>query len=793
MADDINFTRQGRSQGTGIGADVARVEDLRLLRGLGRYTDDHAVPNCAHMVVLRSPHAHAAIEAIDTSAACAMPGVLGVFTGADAAADGLGAMVSTIARPKRDGSPMASTDYRMLAPERVRFVGDAVAIIVAETRAAALDAAEAVLVDYTPLPAVTDVAAAVVAPGAADAAVLWPDSAPDNIAFVHTVGNKPKVDEAFANAAHVAGFDFRVSRLSANPMEPRNAIGMFDIAEERYTLITGSQAPHQTRNLICEQVLNIPTHKLRVISPDVGGGFGLKGGAFPEQALVLWAARKVGQPVRWAATRSESMLADYHSRDNVSRIELALDAQGQFLALRITTLAALGAYLAIPTLIAPIGNLGGLAGTYTTPFIHADVTGVFTNTQPTSPYRGAGRPEATYALERVIDIAAGEMGIDRFDIRRRNLIPASAMPYQTGLIFNYDSGDFEKNMTMAAELADWSGFPARRAQSEARGMLRGISVVNAIEIAGGPPKTPMDEGAELRFDSGGNLTMVLGAHNHGQGHETVFRQIAHSLLGVDPARTRVLMGDTDVVSHGRGSFGSRTMSAGGTAVAVAATKIIARAKELAGQVLEADPADIEFDAGTLRIAGTDRAIRIEEVAKISYTPGRIKPGQEVGMQAQAIVSPQDATFPNGTHICEVEIDPETGQAKVLAYSVVDDCGTMINPMLVRGQIHGGLAQGLSQVLFERVEYDDSGQIITGSFTDYAMPRADDMPPILIDTNPVPTPVNALGAKGAGEAGTVGALPAVMNAIIDALSPYKIKHIDMPATAETIWLAMNRGQ
>ncbi len=782
MADDISFARNASSQG--IGASTPRVEDLRLLQGLGRYTDDHAVTNCAHMIVLRSPHAHADIVSIDTEAAAALPGVLGILTGADALADGLGQMSSTIVRPKRDGSPMASTEYLMLTATRVRYVGDPVAIIIGETKAAAMDAAEAIAIEYDILPSVTDVALA----AESGAPQLWP-TGEGNIAFVHAIGNKAKVDEAFGSAAHVAGFDFRVSRLSANPMEPRNAVGMYDKAEGRYTLITGTQAPHQTRNLICEQVLKIETHKLRVIGPDVGGGFGLKGGAFPEQALVLWAARKVGVPVRWTASRGESFLSDYHCRDNVSRIELALDANGKFLALRIKTLAALGAYLACPTLIAPIGNLGGLAGTYTTAFIAADVTGIFTNTQPTSPYRGAGRPEATYALERVIDIAAVEMGIDRVDIRRRNLIPASAMPYQTGLIFNYDSGDFATNMTMAVKAADWDGFAARRASSQAAGKLRGISVINAIEIAGGPPKTPMDEGAELRFDAGGNLTMVLGAHNHGQGHETVFRQIAHSLLGTDPARTRVLMGDTDVVAHGRGTFGSRTMSAGGTAVALAATRIIERAKELAGGILEADPADIEFDAGSLRIAGTDRAIRIEDVAKISYIPGRMKPGQEVGLNASAVVSPQDATFPNGTHICEVELDPETGVVAVVAYTVVDDCGVMINPMLVMGQIHGGIAQGLSQVLFERIEYDENGQIVTASFTDYAMPRADDMPPIHIETNPVPTPVNALGAKGAGEAGTVGALPAVMNAIIDALSPYGIRHIDMPATPEVIWRAM----
>jgi aerobic carbon-monoxide dehydrogenase large subunit len=785
--DAPNIEKYGASQG--IGASAKRVEDLRFVRGLGRYTDDHVVNNAVHMIVLRSPYANAYIRGIDTTDAKATPGVLAVLTGADALADGLGIMRSTIVRPKRDGSAMATTDYRMLATDRAMFVGDAVAIVIGETKAAAQDGADAIAVDYDGRPSVTDVVEAM----QPDAPQLWPDTAAGNIAFVHTVGNKAKVEESFAAAAHVAKLDFRISRLNCNAMEPRNALGIYDIAEERYTLVSGTQAPHATRNLICEQVLGIQTHRLRVISNDVGGGFGMKGGAYPEQVLVLWAAKKVGRPVRWTATRSESMLSDYHCRDNVSTIELALDATGNFLAVRIVTLAALGAYMACPVLIAPIGNLGSLAGTYTTPYIYADVTGVLTNTQPTSPYRGAGRPEATYALERIIDIAADEMGLDRIEIRRRNLIPASAMPYQTGLVFKYDSGEFEKNMDLALEAADWAGFPARRAETESRGKLRGISVINAIEIAGGPPKTPMDEGAELRFDGGGNLAMVLGSHNHGQGHETVFRQIANSLLGVDPARTRVLFGDTDLVFHGRGTFGSRTMSAGGTAVALAARKIIERGKTLAGMLLEADAGDIEFDAGFFRVAGTDRAVRIEDVAKVSYTPGKFPPGTEIGLTAQAMVAPQDATFPNGCHIVEVEVDPETGVTEVVRYTVVDDCGVMINPMLVKGQVHGGIAQGLSQVLFERVEYEaGTGQIVTGSFTDYAMPRADDLPSIEVETNPVPTPVNALGAKGAGEAGTVGALPGVMNALIDALKPYKVRHIDMPATGEAVWRAINQG-
>jgi carbon-monoxide dehydrogenase large subunit len=787
MNDMVHVEKFGQSQG--IGASTRRVEDFRLLRGLGRYTDDTSTPNGTHMIVVRSPYAAAKIVSIDTTEAAAAPGVLAVLTGADAEADGLGMLLPQLPRTKRDGSPMVATDYRVLATDYARFAGDAVAIVIGETKGAALDGAELVNVIYEPIEAVTDVAAAV-KPGAP---VVWPERAPDNICFEALVGNKAAVDAAFAKADHVTTYEFRVSRLSANPMEPRNAIGVWDPAEDRWTLISGTQGPHNTRNVIAEQVLKVDTHRVRVISNDVGGGFGLKGGAFPEQALVLWAAKKVGRPVRWMSTRSEAMLSDYHSRDNVSKIELALDKDGIFLALRIHTLAALGAYVAGSTPIAPVGNIGGLAGTYRTPFIHVEVLGVFTHTQPTSPYRGAGRPEATFALERLIDLAAAEMGIDRVDLRRRNLIPPEAMPFQTGLIYRYDSGNFAGNMDMAIEFADWAGFPARRRASEARGKLRGIALVNAIEIAGGPPKTPLDEGAELRFDGGGNLTMVMGTHNHGQGHETVFRQIANSQLGVDPARVRVLFGDTDVVAHGRGTFGSRSMSAGGGAVVLAAQKIIERGKLLAGHLLEADPGDIEFEDGEFRVAGTDKTLRIEQIAKLSYVPGKLPKGQEIGLAAQAMLAQQDATFPNGTHICEVEVDPETGAVEVVRYFVVDDVGTVINPLLVKGQIHGGVAQGLSQVLFERVEYDPSGQMVTGSFTDYAMPRADDLPAVEVTTNPSPTTVNSLGAKGAGEAGTVGALPCVMNAILDALAPYGVRDLPMPATAEKVWAAISAAR
>lgn len=520
----------------------------------------------------------------------------------------------------------------------------------------------------------------------------------------------------------------------------------------------------------------------------------MKGSPYPEQALVLWVARKLGRPVRWSATRNESFLSDYHARDTASTVELALDKDGTFLALRIKTFANLGAYLAFNTPHSSTNNLGGLAGTYRTPHIHAEVVGVFTNTQPNAPYRGAGRPEATYALERVIDVAARELQIDRVDLRKRNLIAPEAMPFKTGLVFTYDSGDFPKNMELALEAADWHGFEQRRREAAGSGYLRGRSIVNAIEIAGGPFKNPNEEAADLKFDANGDLTVLLGTHNHGQGHETAFRQIVVSLLGLRPERIRVVSGDTDLIAHGRGTFGSRSLMVGGAAVVRASEKIIARARQIVAQILEADDADIEFDAGTFRVAGTDRTIRIEEVARRSHVPASVPDQREYGLAASAIVTPQEASFPNGCHICEIEIDPETGEVQVVAYVVVDDVGNVINPLLVKGQMHGGIAQGLGQVSGEEIVYDKSnGQMLTASFMDYQMPRAQDVPPINVISNPSPTLNNPLGVKGVGEAGTVGALPVIMNAILDALAPLGVLHLDMPATPSRIWTAIQEAK
>ncbi|MBX6373759.1 MAG: xanthine dehydrogenase family protein [Acetobacteraceae bacterium] len=774
----------------GIGAPVRRVEDARFLRGAGRFVDDIAAttaPDAAHLVVLRSPHASARIVAVHAEAARTMPGVLLALTAEDIGE--LGVLRCVTPRHRRDGSPIAQTPWRMLARDRVRYVGDAVAAVVAETREAALDAAARIAVEYDLLPCVTDAAEAA-KPGAP---AVWPDIAPDNESFVFRLGDFAAVEAAFARAAHVARLDFRITRVSANPMEPRNALATHDPVEDRYTLVTGTQLPHVMRNEIAIHALKVPSNRLRVISPDVGGGFGMKESPFQEYVLALHAAKRLGRPVRWTATRTESFLADTHARDNISTAELALDADGTFLALRVRTLCNLGAYLAWQGPVSSTNNVGGLAGVYRTPHICTEVRGIFTHTQPTAPYRGAGRPEAIYAIERVIDLAADEMGIDRIELRRRNLIPREAMPFRTGLDYTYDSGDFARNMEMALEAADWAGFPARREEARRRGRLRGIGLANAIESAGGPHRGPMEEAAEIRFDSGGSVTLLMGSHNHGQGHETVFRQIAASRLGIAPERIRVVCGDTDLVTHGRGTIGSRSMMAAGGALVGAAERIIARGKRIAAHLMEADEADIEFAEGAFRVAGTDRAIGIEELARQSYLPGALPPGEELGLSALLVTRPGDATFPNGCHVCEVEVDPETGETALLSYVVVDDVGTVINPLLLKGQIHGGVAQGFGQVFGECIRYaPESGQLLTASFLDYAMPRADELCAMTVLSNPVPTATNPLGVKGAGEAGTVGALPALLGAVVDALRPLGVRHLDLPATPERVWAAIRRA-
>ena len=768
----------------GLGRAIPRTEDWRLLRGRGRYTDDTTLPRATRLYVLRSPHAAARICSIDTTAGLKSPGVLAILTGEDMAREGFGTFASRVTRQRPDGKPNFVPPYRPLALERVHHVGEPVAAIVAETLDQAKDAAELVAVDYETLPSVTDTAEAA-KPGAP---TVW-EEAPRNLCFLFKIGDKSAADAAFARAQHVARESFLISRVTANSMEGRAALAAYDEGEDRYTLHAGLQGPHGMRQEIAN-VFGLPATRFHLISPDVGGGFGMKGSIYPEYILALWAARLIQRPVKWIAERGEGLISDHEARDNRSTVELALDQNGKFLALRVNTIANLGAYLALSGVHCPTNNLGGLAGTYTIPAFDVTVTGVFSNTLPTSAYRGAGRPEASYCIERIIDVAAREMQLDRAELRRRNMIPAEAMPYKTALTFTYDSGEFEEVREKCLELADWRGFEIRRAEARQRGKLRGIGMASVIESAGGPPGKPMEEGAEIRFDPGGTATVLMGSHNHGQGHETVFRQFAQELLGLPFDKVRVAYGDTDAVYHGRGTFGSRTMMVGGTAFKAAAEKVIARGKEIAAHLLEASALDIEFSDGRFTVAGTDRGVDLVEVAKASFLPGRTPKGMELGLQGGAVVAPSDASFPNGCHVCEVEIDPETGVTHMVRYSVVDDVGRAVNPLLLKGQIHGGIAQGAGQALLEAVVYErESGQMLSGSFMDYGMPRADDFPSFEVGSHDVPCRTNPLGIKGAGEAGTVGALPAVMNAVADALRPLGIARIDMPASPEAIWRAI----
>jgi len=769
----------------GIGQPVRRVEDRRLTTGRGRYTDDINLPRQLRAFILRSPHAHAEIVSMDASVARQAPGVAAVMTGDDVAADGLGHLPCLIPQlypfKRPDGSPMFVPPRPLLARERVRFVGDPVAMVLAETLDQARDAAEFIEIDYEALPQVTETAAAV----ALDPPAVW-EACPDNICFVTEIGDRAATDAGFAAADHIASLDLPITRVAPSPMEPRAALGEYDPAQDRYTLHTGTQRPHDNRHVITQNVLKIPEHKLRVVSVDMGGGFGMRSAVYPEAPLVLWASRKLGRPVKWNADRSEAFLADDQGRDCVMGIELALDREGAFLAARIDTSGAVGAYLAFFGPFPVFGNLGSAAGVYTIPAMHATARGVFSNTQPLSPYRGAGRPEAAMAIEQVIDLAARQMGIDRLELRQRNVIQAEALPYKTALTFTYDCGAFGENMDTVATMADYAGFENRRAKAKRAGKLRGIGLANAIEQAAGRN----DEGAEIRFDPGGSVTVLVGTHSHGQGHETVFRQLIAERLGLDFDEIRYVQGDTDMVPHGHGTFGSRSASLGGSAITIAADRIVAQGKAIAAHCLEAAIDDIDFSGREFAIAGTDRSIAIDEIARRSFQPRMLPPGMEVGLRAFASFNPPGSTFPNGAHVSEVEIDPETGVTRVVGYWVVDDVGTVLNPLLLKGQIHGGIVQGLGQILCERVAWDpETGQLLTGSYMDYAMPRAIDVPEIEAASNPVPTDRNPLGVKGAGEAGCVGALPCLMSAILDALAPVGVTRFEMPATPERIWRAI----
>ena len=761
------------------GQAVPRFEDPRLLRGGGRYVDDMVLPRMAFGYVLRSPHAHARIRSIDTTAAKATPGVLAVLTGADWQASGWGDLPSASGNMRRDGSPAYRPRFPALVKDRVRWVGDYVAFVVAETRHQAADAAELIEVDYEPLPAVVSTEDAV-KPGTP---LVW-DECPDNICFVYLEGDKVATDAAFAGAAHIVRRKFVINRVTAATMEPRGAIGDYNAADGHYTIYTTLQRVHGYRAELAN-ILKAPESRVRVVAGDIGGSFGMKSAIYNEVALVLLASKLTGRPVKWTSTRSEAFLGDAQARDNVTEAELALDRDGHFLGLRVKTIAAVGAYPQAGS-NAFVNNLGTLAGVYRTPAVHADVTAVYTHTNPMRAYRGNGRPEAGYVIERMVDEAAAELGIDPIELRRRNTIPPEAMPFKSGLTFTYDCGEFEKCLDMALDLADAADFERRRAEARRRGKLRGIGLANTIEraAAGG------FEAAEIRFDRSGTVTLVSGSVTQGQGHETVYKQLLCDRLGIQPDQVHYVQGDTEKVAIGEGTGGSRSASLGGSAVHLATEKIVTKAKAIAGRILGADADEVRFDDGLFSAPRSNRTLTVGEIAKESLNPQNLPEGLDLGLIAGATFSCKEQNFPNGCHICELEIDEDTGAVEILRYSVVDDVGTVMNPLLLEGQIRGGIAQGVGQVLMEDIRFDpDSGQLLTGSFMDYAMPRADTLSAIDCEDHPVPTRTNPLGVKGAGEAGNVGALPAIGNALVNALSPLGIRHIEMPATPERLWRAM----
>ena len=776
----------------GIGAPLRRVEDRRFLTGRGRFVADIDLPGALACALVRSPHAHAAIRRIDTAAALASSGVIAVLTGADMAADGMAPMRPLWLVRSRDGSAMAEPSRFALARERVRHVGEPVAAVIAESLAQALDAAERVEVAYEPLPAVTDARDA----QAAGAPQLHA-SAPGNVCFRWAKGDEAAVAAAFRSAPHTVAIDLVNNRLIGAAIEPRAVIATAEPDGGKLTLYTSTQAPHHIRRQVTEQ-LGISESALRVVSPDVGGGFGYKGKLYPEEGIVAWAARRLGRPVRWVATRAESFVADNQARDHLTHAELAFDDEGHFLALRVATFANLGAYVSTFGAAIPSAIYSALfAGGYRTPAIFIESTGIFTNTTPTDAFRGAGRPEACYVLERLADGAAGKLGIDRAEIRRRNLIPPTAMPYKTPIGPTYDCGDFPKVFDRTLALAAYEGFPKRRTEAARRGRLRGIGMACYVESSGVAPsrfagvngaRVGFYEAASIRVEPDGAVRAMLGTHNHGQGHATTFAQILSSRLGVPVENVEVVEGDTDAVPHGTGTFGSRSIAVGGCALDRAADKIVAKGKLIAAHLMEAAAGDVDFNDGAFVIAGTDRRVSFAEVAQAAYVPHNFPlETVEPGLQETAVYDPPSFAFSNGAHVCELEIDPDTGRIELVGFWGVDDVGTVINPMIVDGQIHGGVAQGLGQALLEHCAYDGGGQLVSGSFMDYAVARADDLPLFVTECDESqPCTHNPLGAKGCGEAGSIGAPAAVVSAALDALAPLGVTHLEMPLTSEQVW-------
>jgi len=781
---------------TGIGAAVRRKEDARFLTGRGRYVDDIHRPGQLYMAIVRSPLAHAQITAIDTAAAANAPGVHAVLTGADFATDGIGGLPCGWGITSRDGSPAVEPPWPSLVADRVRHVGDHVAVVIAETRAQAKAAANLVDVEYAELPAVASLEAAL----AEGAPLVW-DEAPGNLCFDWEVGDKAATDAAFESAAHVTSLDLVNQRMVTNAIEPRAAIGEYDAAADSYTLYTTSQNPHLIRLLLGAFVMQIPEHKLRVVSPDVGGGFGSKIPHYAEEVLVTWASRKVGRPVKWTAERSESFISDTQGRDHVTHAELALDADGRFVALRVDTAANLGAYLSTFSTVVPTYLHGILfAGCYTTPAIHCGVKAVFTNTVPVDAARGAGRPEAAFVLERLVDAAARELGMSPVELRRKNFI--RDFPYQTPVALQYDTGNYDATLDKALELARYDTFEERRAEARERGMLRGIGISTFLEACGIAPSSVVGslgaraglyESGQVRVHPTGSVTVFTGSHSHGQGHETTFAQVVSERLGVDVDQVQVVHGDTAQVPFGMGTYGSRSIAVGGSAIYKAMDKIIAKGKKIAAHLMEASPDDVEFDKGVFTVAGTDKSKTLGEVALTAYVPHNYPEGLEPGLDETAFYDPLNFTYPAGTHIVEVEIDPETGKVELVQVTCADDLGRVINPMIVDGQMHGGLAHGIGQALLEHCVYDEDGQILTGSFMNYALPRAADLPFFTLSTHETDCTHNPLGVKGVGEVGSIGVPPAVINAVVDALAHLGVRSIDMPATPERVWRAIHEAQ
>ncbi len=783
---------------TGIGAALRRKEDARFLTGKGRYTDDINRPGQLFAYIVRSPEAHARILGIDATEASGAPGVVAVLTGKDLAEDGIGGLPCGWQIHSKDGSPMIEPPHPPLVVDRVRHVGDQVAVVIAESRSQAKAAAALVDVDYEPLPAVV-----IPADATADGTPQVWDEVPGNVCFDWEIGDEAATSAAFEAAAHVVSLDIVNNRLIPNAIEPRAAIGEYDANADSYTLYTSSQNPHVIRLLMGAFVMGIPEHKLRVVSPDVGGGFGSKIFHYAEEVIVTWAAKRVGRPVKWTAERSESFMSDAHGRDHVTRAELALDADGRFTGLRVHTKANLGAYLstfgsAVPTYL--YATL--FAGCYTTPAIYGNVQAIFTNTVAVDAYRGAGRPEAAFLIERLVDTAARRLGMDPVELRRKNFIQPDQFPYQTPVALEYDVGDYPATLDAALELADYEGFAARREEARARGKLRGIGVSTFVEACGIAPsavagalgaRAGLFEVGHVRVHPTGSVTVFTGAHSHGQGHETTFAQLVSDRLGVPADQVEVVHGDTAQVAFGMGTYGSRSLAVGGSAIYMATEKIIEKGKKIAAHLMEASPEDVVFEDGSFTVAGTDKSKALAEVSLAAYVPHNYPEGLEPGLDETAFYDPKNFTFPAGAHVVEVEIDPDTGVVKLVGVACADDVGRVINPMIVDGQMHGGLAQGIGQALLESCEYDASGQLITGSYMNYTMPRAADLPFFKTGRHITNCTHNPLGVKGVGEVGSIGVPPAVINAVVDALSEYGIEHLDMPATPERVWRAIQTAR